>query len=756
MKWQLKVSLAALIGAVPGMASAQSTGAVPHYDHIVVVVEENHGFNQIIGSPDAPFINQLANGGALMTNYSAVSHPSQPNYFALYAGSTFGVGDDNNHSESGPTLATTLQGAGKTFTGFVDSGSPQKHNPWESFPEGTSVEQPMSSFPNGNFSSLPNVSFVIPNLNNDMHDGTVAQADTWLQQNLSAYAQWAKANNSLLVVTADEDDGTGNNQVPTILYGANVKPGTDGTAANHLNLLSTILASNGLAPPNDAASAAPISDAFTTGQTPAPAAASTSSSNNGGTPVKPASALLATSLLASPAVAQSTTPPADPSSTAGQNTLGAALGDGGNTSPPDAGSTPSASTSPSASLGLPASNPTNGNSQQITFNDIKDSAGNDFMIAIIDPPGGGSPVELMLMNGTPFVFSLGGASTAVAGNSQPSQPQPSIPQTNLSAAAPPGDTTSPATTSTNTAATPGGTPPQVPNNAVATPGELAQLAPTNCPGQTFYDNFSQGTGQWSFGGGGSLDGGARPNSQTSNEQAGNNGLTLTVQPNTNGSMMDTQKNFSQTYGYFEANVTIPQSFVDSGAGFDFWMLGYTWPPEIDTVELQGGLLDTAQHSAATSDNSPYYCYNFPSCSFPSSSSDNYTFAVDWEPDKITWYINGQQVDQSSTPSDFNQPMFMVLETDPTGFGAGVTVNSVRAFKDMASAMACVPQAPGTTTQVSNATIGGAPGTQMQPQNNMGAAGVSTPTSGNSGGGSSGSSGSGITPVTDLASAGVGP
>src|SRR5690349_6464302 len=103
--------------------------AVPNYDHIVVVVEENHSFNQIIGTPDAPFINgTLVKDGALMTNYSAITHPSEPNYYALYAGSTFGVTDDNNHSEPDPTLATVLQAAGKSFTGYVEAGSPQKHN----------------------------------------------------------------------------------------------------------------------------------------------------------------------------------------------------------------------------------------------------------------------------------------------------------------------------------------------------------------------------------------------------------------------------------------------------------------------------------------------------------------------------------------------------------------------------------------------------------------------------------------------------
>src|SRR3954447_21258695 len=177
-----------------------STISTPNFDHVVVVVEENHSSEGIIGNSQAGYINWLASGGALLTNYHAITHPSQPNYFALYAGSTFGVQDDGIHQEAGPTIATILQGAGKTFMGFVESGSPQKHNPWESFPEGFSVESDVDNFQSA-FVRLPRVSFVVPNLLNDMHDGTIAQGDQWLRTHIDAYAQWAADNNSLLIVT---------------------------------------------------------------------------------------------------------------------------------------------------------------------------------------------------------------------------------------------------------------------------------------------------------------------------------------------------------------------------------------------------------------------------------------------------------------------------------------------------------------------------------------------------------------------------
>jgi len=140
-----------------------ASNLMPAYDHIVVVVEENHSFGGIIGNPQAPYINSLASGGALLTNYHAITHPSQPNYFALYAGSTFGVADSGIHNLPDPTLATVLQAAGKSFVGYIDPGSPRKHNPWESFPEGFTVEQGIGAFP-ADFSQLPDVSFVVPNL----------------------------------------------------------------------------------------------------------------------------------------------------------------------------------------------------------------------------------------------------------------------------------------------------------------------------------------------------------------------------------------------------------------------------------------------------------------------------------------------------------------------------------------------------------------------------------------------------------------
>jgi hypothetical protein len=234
---------------------------VPAYDHIVVVVEENHSYDEIIGSSQAPYINSLARSGALLSSYRAVAHPSEPNYFALYAGSTFGVVDNGTHQEPDPTLGSILAANERRFVGYVESGSPARHNPWESFPEGFSVEQNVSAFPS-DFSGLPAVSFVVPNLADDMHDGSIGRGDAWLQSHIDAYAHWAVAHNSLLIITFDEDDSSQANRVPTILLGAHIATGVNATPGNHYDLLHTILQASGLPAPNIAANASGLDSAI--------------------------------------------------------------------------------------------------------------------------------------------------------------------------------------------------------------------------------------------------------------------------------------------------------------------------------------------------------------------------------------------------------------------------------------------------------------------------------------------------------------
>src|SRR6185503_3764921 len=104
--------------AVASQARAGDDVPPPRPDHVVVVIEENKGFSQIIGNRDAPYINKLAEEGANFTQSYALVHPSQPNYIALFSGSTHGVGtNDCVPLIDAPCLGTQLLDAGLTFAG---------------------------------------------------------------------------------------------------------------------------------------------------------------------------------------------------------------------------------------------------------------------------------------------------------------------------------------------------------------------------------------------------------------------------------------------------------------------------------------------------------------------------------------------------------------------------------------------------------------------------------------------------------------
>jgi hypothetical protein len=249
-------------GASTGTSAAGS--GPPRFDHIVVVVEENHSFGQIDGSSDAPYLNSLAHSGALFTDSHAVEHPSEPNYLALFAGSTFGLTSDAcPRTFSGPNLGSALIAAKLSFTGYseslpsvgftgcaaggiLDPSYARKHNPWVNISDVPATSnQPFSNFPS-DFTKLPTVAFVVPDQQHDMHSGSVTSGDTWLQSNIGSYAQWALTHKSLLIVTFDEDDNGSSNQIWTLLYGANVNPGRYSTAITHYSVLRTIEADYGL------------------------------------------------------------------------------------------------------------------------------------------------------------------------------------------------------------------------------------------------------------------------------------------------------------------------------------------------------------------------------------------------------------------------------------------------------------------------------------------------------------------------------
>jgi len=255
----MKTKLSILIFLFYSFSFAAS---IPKPDHLIICIMENRGYNQIIGSSQAAYINTLAadNKGALFTNSHGLTHPSQPNYLMLYSGSNQGVIDDatpTNIPFVTANLGASLINAGYKFTGYCEDlpsvgyngtvfGSYyRKHNPWSNWQQAPSngypvtVNQPLTALPS-NFDSLPNVCFVIPNIINDMHDGTIQQGDTWLQSNMGSLINWCKTHNSLFILTWDEDAATTPNQIPTIFIGEKVLHGQYNQYVSHYSILRTI------------------------------------------------------------------------------------------------------------------------------------------------------------------------------------------------------------------------------------------------------------------------------------------------------------------------------------------------------------------------------------------------------------------------------------------------------------------------------------------------------------------------------------
>ncbi len=167
-------------------------GELPRPDHVVIVIEENHAYEQIIGNPEAPYINALARRGMLFTRSYGVAHPSQPNYLALFSGSTHGYRSDVCPIfVSGDNLAGLLAEKGLTFATYSESQRARgdlscaagpyrrKHNPAANWNGLQDSLFPFRDFPR-DFAKLPTVSLVVPDQRHDMHDGTVAEGDAWL------------------------------------------------------------------------------------------------------------------------------------------------------------------------------------------------------------------------------------------------------------------------------------------------------------------------------------------------------------------------------------------------------------------------------------------------------------------------------------------------------------------------------------------------------------------------------------------------
>ncbi|HEV7623411.1 MAG TPA: alkaline phosphatase family protein [Amnibacterium sp.] len=244
----------------PSPAGSGATGAgVPAFAHVVIVVEENHG---PAAAMQMAYLAQLRRDGMTFSHSHGVAHPSEPNYLALWSGSTHGVTSDACPIDLGAaaSLGSQLLSAGHTVAAYAEglpaAGSTvcsagayaRKHDPLADFSAtaGPAHDLPFSSFPR-DFATLPSVSLVVPDLNHDAHDGSITAADDWLRTQLGAYAAWAPTHDSLLIVTFDEQDGgKAANRILTVFSGAHVRPGTSAERIDHVRVLQTVETSFGL------------------------------------------------------------------------------------------------------------------------------------------------------------------------------------------------------------------------------------------------------------------------------------------------------------------------------------------------------------------------------------------------------------------------------------------------------------------------------------------------------------------------------
>jgi len=267
----------------------------PKSNHIVVVLEENHGYSSIIGNSAMPYLNSLAAKNALATQYYANTHPSIGNYFMMTTGQIITNSDGYSSTVSADNIVRHMLTAGKTWKSYAeglpsvgytggDTGSYiQHHNPFSYFSDvrNSSVEKlnlvPFTQFASDlNNNRLPNFSFIVPNLDNDAHNGTLTQADNWLKTHIAPLlSNPAFQQDGILIIVFDEaltNDAThGGGHVAAVMVGPGVKKGFKSTALyQHQNLLRTIM--NALeinSYPGAAANAKVMADLFT-GSSPTP------------------------------------------------------------------------------------------------------------------------------------------------------------------------------------------------------------------------------------------------------------------------------------------------------------------------------------------------------------------------------------------------------------------------------------------------------------------------------------------------------
>ena len=260
-------------------APAGGTGAVPHLDHIIVIVMENQSYD---GVRTAPYIASLVATGTSFANAYALTHPSQPNYLALWSGGLQGVRDDACPVHGAPfstdNLGHACETAGLTWKAYAEdlpstgyAGCTwngrlytRSHAPWTNFGNlNHANEVPMTELAQAEtLGTLPNLAFVIPNHCNDMHSCPISSGDAWLSTHVPGMLR-AIGPHGLVILLWDENDGSPTNQILVTFNGPPVAKGLVVTRPiNHYTVLRTICDALGLAPIGAATTEPAIQDVW--------------------------------------------------------------------------------------------------------------------------------------------------------------------------------------------------------------------------------------------------------------------------------------------------------------------------------------------------------------------------------------------------------------------------------------------------------------------------------------------------------------
>jgi hypothetical protein len=272
----LSCILALGAGAGCGLSSASGprpsgppplpSNSVPQFGHVVMVVEENHSYSEVIGNSALPYLNSLASQYGLATQYFANTHPSIGNYFMLTTGQLVTNDDGFTGTVGVDNIVRDLIAAGKTWksyaeslpsTGYTGDDSypyAKRHNPFSYFTDVVNSSAQVNNLVSlSQFSSdlvnnqLPTFSYLVPNLLGDAHDGSLQLADAWLQRNIAPLiSSPIFQTDGLLIIVFDEsetnDSALGGGHVAAFIISPKAKQGHQSTAIyQHQSALRLIL-----------------------------------------------------------------------------------------------------------------------------------------------------------------------------------------------------------------------------------------------------------------------------------------------------------------------------------------------------------------------------------------------------------------------------------------------------------------------------------------------------------------------------------